>query len=99
MNFDSSFFAKILTIRCFSDAIATGRLVDPSLEFGLEISHHNNNDDNHGRRRSSVSGVILNLGHEIQRVPDLVVNEAKKVIFFISKLKERSKDHFIAIRN
>ena len=59
----------------------TGRLVDPSLEFGLETSNHNeNNNDNHGKRRSSVSGVILNLGHEIQRVPDLVVNEAKKVI-------------------
>ena len=59
----------------------TGRLVDPSLEFGLETSNHNENDnDNHGKRRSSVSGVILNLGHEIQRVPDLVVNEAKKVI-------------------
>ena len=61
--------------------VITGRLVDPSLEFGLETSNHNeNNNDNHGKRRSSVSGVILNLGHEIQRVPDLVVNEAKKVI-------------------
>lgn len=55
----------------------TGKLVEPSLEFGLDTSYQNNN--NHGRRRSSVSGVILNLGHEIQRVPDLVVNEAKKV--------------------
>ena len=47
--------------------------VNPSLEFGLD-THHNQN-----RRRSSVQEVIISLGHEIQRVPDLVVTEAKKV--------------------
>ena len=47
--------------------------VEPSLEFGLETSQHNK------ERRSSVQEVILTLGHEIQRVPDLVVTEAKKV--------------------
>ena len=48
--------------------------VEPSLEFGLDTEQHNQ------RRRSSVQDVILTLGHEIQRVPDLVVNEAKKVL-------------------
>jgi hypothetical protein len=47
--------------------------VEPSLEFGLDTPHHNQ------RRRSSVQEVILTLGHEIQRVPDLVVSEAIKV--------------------
>ena len=49
--------------------------VNPSLEFGLDTQPNNN------RRRSSLQEVIFSLGHEIQRVPDLVVNEAKKVIF------------------
>ena len=55
--------------------------VEPSLEFGLDTERHSQ------RRRSSVQEVILTLGHEIQRVPDLVVNEAKKVVFnYIKKL-------------
>ena len=49
--------------------------VNPSLEFGLDTQPNNN------RRRSSLQEAIFSLGHEIQRVPDLVVNEAKKVIF------------------
>ena len=48
--------------------------VEPSLEFGLDTERHSQ------RRRSSVQEVILTLGHEIQRVPDLVVHEAKKVL-------------------
>ena len=48
--------------------------IEPSLEFGLDTERHSQ------RRRSSVQEVILTLGHEIQRVPDLVVNEAKKVV-------------------
>ena len=48
--------------------------VEPSLEFGLDTERLSQ------RRRSSVQEVILTLGHEIQRVPDLVVNEAKKVV-------------------
>ena len=51
--------------------------VEPSLEFGLDTERHSQ------RRRSSVQEVILTLGHEIQRVPDLVVNEAKKVVLTI----------------
>ena len=53
--------------------------VEPSLEFGLDTEQYNQ------RRRSSVQDVILTLGHEIQRVPDLVVNEAKKVFINISR--------------
>ena len=51
--------------------------VEPSLEFGLDTERHSQ------RRRSSVQDVIFTLGHEIQRVPDLVVNEAKKVLINI----------------
>ena len=53
--------------------------VEPSLEFGLDTERHSQ------RRRSSVQDVILTLGHEIQRVPDLVVNEAKKVLMNIQR--------------
>ena len=51
--------------------------VEPSLEFGLDTERHSQG------RRSSVQDVIFTLGHEIQRVPDLVVNEAKKVLINI----------------
>ena len=51
----------------------TNLKVNPSLEFGLDTQHNNN------RRRSSVQEAIVSLGHEIQRVPDLVITEAKKV--------------------
>ena len=70
--------------------------VNPSLEFGLDTQHNNN------RRRSSVQEVFVSLGHEIQRVPDLVVTEAKKVINMnsnnyhkIQELKKNSKSEIM----
>ena len=63
---------------CHSKNEGGGLRVDLSLEFGLDTEYHNNNH----RRRSSVQEVILTLGNEIQRVPDLVVTGAKKVFTF-----------------
>ena len=51
--------------------------VNPSLEFGL--AGPQNEPSLLNRRRSSVQEAIISLSHEIQRVPDLVVTQTKKV--------------------
>ena len=69
----------ILSIYIYSATPTNNLIVNPSLEFGLDTHHLQDGEVSNKRRRSSVQEVIVSLGHEIQRVPDLVVSQTIKV--------------------